>query len=111
MSITLKRHGVLQSVSVEAVSGLDGQGKPSYGTAVVIQARVVREDSTVAKGDGSEIKTVATLWIDAEQSPFPDQEYRITLADGLIGIVAERVDSRGIQSGDVDHVRIKVREE
>lgn len=116
MSQLLKRLGTLQTVTVEALSGIDGQGKPSYGTGEEIHARVIREDDVVrgtdlAGGDGEEVRTMMTVWIDACESPLPEHGSRLTTDDGQVGIVVNVKNVRNIRRGTLDHVRVKLREE
>lgn len=114
MTVTLARHAPLESVSVQrpvAVSKSRGQGKPSYGTASVIQARVDREEDSVRALSGPDIRTFATLWVAGDQTVLPDVDDRLTLSDGTVGIVVAREVQRTIQSNALDHVELKVREE
>ena len=99
-----------ETVQAQAPSGVDGQGKPSYGAQVAFKARVVREEKVARLGDGSEIVTVATLWEDAGQPVLPVEEWRLTLTGGLVGIVVERNEGRNL-SGVLDHVRMRIRRE
>lgn len=115
MSVSLKRHARLETVSVARITGVDGQGKPAYAAAVDVQARVVRKDEVVRSvvqmlRPGDETKIVATVYVDAEQALLPEANDRLTLADGLVGIVVERKDSKSV-TGGLDHVRVKIREQ
>lgn len=110
MSVTLKRHGTLQTVQVLAYASVDGQGKPTYAASVNISGRVVREDVVVRAANGEDIRTVATVWVDGAQSPLPKVDDKLQLADGLVGIVVERVDGRTIQDV-LDNVRVRIREQ
>lgn len=114
MSITLSRSAGLESISVESFTSVDGQGKPTYASAVVIQGRVVREDtkdanSNVRMGSGQEVKTIATIWVNGTVVLLPKIDDRVTLADGLVGIVAEKKDGKKLR-GALDHVRYRLRE-
>jgi len=99
-----------ETVTAQAPSGVDGQGKPTYAAGSTFKARVVREEKVSRRGDGSEIVTIATLWEDAAQSVLPLEEWRLTLTGGLIGIVVERDERRDI-SGNLDHVYMRIRRE
>lgn len=110
MSETLKRHSKLETVGVQAQTGYDDQGKPSYGASAVIQARVVRGDTIVRANNGEDVRTIATIWIDGEASPLPATDAKLTCADGLVGIVVERMDGRSLQADELDHVRVRIRE-
>ena len=115
MSVLLARHGVPETVQVEVQSGIDGQGKPAYDTAVEIDAFVRREDKVVRTAiqlmrPGEEVQHMATVWIDAAETPKPSHGDRLTLADGLVGSVAERKDVKTL-AGVLDHVRLKLREQ
>jgi len=108
MSTVIRRS--LETVSLEVLTGVDGQGKPTYATAVNVQARTVREDMMVKLGNGSEVRTSATLWFEASTSPMPGEQDRLTLLDGLKGIVVEVMVGKAL-GGKIDHVRLKIREE
>lgn len=108
MSVLLKRHAELETVTVEPYLTVDGQGKPSYDTAAEIVGRVVREDDVARTREGDEIKSVATVWVDGEQSPLPVYNDRVTVT-GLVGIVVEHVERRTLRNV-LDHVRVKLRE-
>lgn len=110
MSVTLQSHGAMETVGVQAQTGYDDQGKPSYGVSAPIQARVVRGDTIVRVNNGEDVLTVATLWVDGEESPLPTTDAKITCADGLVGIVVERMDGRSLQADELDHVRVRIRE-
>lgn len=109
MSIALRRGVGLETVLVASAGALDGQGRPSYGTGATVLARVVREDTVVRMHNGDEVRAFATLWFDGAASPLPNADDRITLADGLSGIVVERKAPRRLRSDVVDNVRIKLR--
>ena len=99
-----------ETVQAQAPSGVDGQGKPTYAVATAIKARVVREEKVARLGDGSEIITMATLWEDAGQPVLPLEEWRLTLSDGLVGIVIQRNEKRSI-AGVLDHIYMLIRRE
>lgn len=111
MSVLLRRQLVLETVQLEVISGLDGQGMPSFDSPVDLEARVVREDAVVRTPAGQDIKTTTTAWFDGEQDPLPNVDDRVTTADGSVGIVVERIDGKALQRGTLDHVRIRLREE
>lgn len=109
--IALSRGVGFETVQTQSPSGVDGQGKPTYAAVVAIKARVVREDKTVRKPDGSEIVSVATIWIDVGQPALPLEQWRLTLVEGLVGIVVERMEGRNLSKGALDHVRLRMRRE
>lgn len=109
MSVTLRRHAVLQVIAVQTQGALDTQGRPSFNTAYNLNARVIREDSTIRAASGESIKTFVTCYISGDQSPMPKNDDLITFVDGVVGIVVERIDGKTL--GDVlDHVQLKLRE-
>jgi len=101
-----------ETVQGQAPTGVNEAGKPTYGSQTAFKARVVREEKVARLADGSEIATMATLWEDAlgSQSVIPVEEWRLTLSDGLIGIVVERMEGRTL-GGVLDHVRLRLRRE
>jgi hypothetical protein len=118
VSVTLLRHAPLEAITLKARASIDGQGKPSYGADQVLHGRVVRKDEVIrvqngvqVNSGGDSVDVKATAWLDGAQSPVPRTSDKITLADGLIGIVVSVNIVRKIQDGTVDHVRIKLREQ
>ena len=109
MSVGLQL-ATLEDVVVEPQTGLDGQGKPTYGTSSLVKGRVVGETKVIRRGSGSEIETFATIWIAGDQVPLPLQEDRLTLVSGLVGIVVERLEGRRL-SNVLNHIRIRLRKE
>ena len=97
-----------EMVQTQAPSGVDGQGLPSYAGAVAIQARVVRTEKVERQPDGSDIAVLAELWVDSAQPVLPLEEYKLTLVDGLVGIVMERKENRAL-SGSLDHIKLRLR--
>ena len=109
MSVLLQRGEGVETVTLEALSGVDAQGKPTYGSPIAIKGRVVREDALVKLGGGSEVQTVVTVWIDAAQTQPADQDH-LTFADGLVGVVVEVLQRKRID-GTADHTRVRVKKE
>lgn len=109
MSVILDRGQGMETVSLEVLTGVDGQGAPAYDSPVDITVRAVREDTVVVLGSGSEVRSVATLWIPGTMTPMPGDQDRVTLADGLRGTVVELLKRKRLD-GTLDHVRIKLRE-
>lgn len=111
MSVLLKRHAKVETITVKALSTIDKQGKPTYASAgVSVSAVVRRADSVVRSASGEDIQTFATVYIDGEQTTFPGIDDRVELADGLVGIVVSRDKVPGLQSGTLDHVVVTLRE-
>lgn len=109
MSVILERGSQLEDVSLEVLSGLNGQGKPTYQTAVTVRARVVPGDNVVRNSAGDDVNTIATVWIPASEAVLPRFNDRITTAGGLVGIVVERMERRTVQTGVLDHVRVRIK--
>jgi hypothetical protein len=102
----------LQAISIQLFASLDGQGKPSYGSAATVYGRVIRKTEVVRLPSGEEVRLVAAAWIDGNAVRIPNVNDRITLADGLVGIVLDRTDGRSLSNPKVlDHVHIRIREE
>lgn len=105
----LKQGIGFETVQVLVRGALDAQGKPTYAAPAAIKARVVREATEVIQADGSTIKSMATLWVDAAQSPLPHEQDHLQLdAGATLVTVIEFMERRNLQ-GMVDHVRVKVR--
>lgn len=110
MAVALRRN-TLQEVEVELRAGVDAQGKPTYDSPAVVNARVVREDAIVRQPNGGDVQTNVTMWIEGDEVPLPEAQSRVTTATGWIGIVVERLDRNKLQTGVLDHIRIRLREE
>ena len=108
MSVILGTHLKLETVGIEAFTGVDEQGTPAYGTSVDYDARIVRTDKGVIGADGSKLRTQLTLWIpfDAEVA-FPDERDRVTF-DATEFIVAEVKDVKD-RNAVVQHRRVRCR--
>lgn len=117
MSVFLGRHAPLVNLQLEVATSLDGQGKPTYATAVTIHGRSARTDTVsqppggIKAALGREEQIVVTVWIPATESVLPRMNDRMTLPDGLVGIVVERSEVRALRSTTLDHVRVKLREQ
>jgi hypothetical protein len=100
---------MLQTIGVEAYSGRDGQGAPSYAPSVDVLAVLVRDDKLVRLGSGDDVRTTLTLIIDGDEDYYPSYEDRVTLS-GETFIIVSAVQVRTL-SGDVDHIECSCREE
>lgn len=109
MSVLLKRQLTLETVEIEKAGGVDGQGLPSYDSGVGVNARVVKQDKLTVKGDGSEIMTQLTVWVDPEENDdvIPEEQDRVTHA-GETYIVAEFKEVK-MADASVGHVRARCR--
>lgn len=107
MEVLRQQLGV-EAIALEKVAGVDGQGMPSYATAVGIEGRTVREDAVVQVANGDVVRTFITSWIDASQSPLPEDQDRVTFSDATVGIVVE-VLQRKTLAGVLEHVRIRAK--
>ena len=111
MSVLLKRAANLETIELEAHTGQDDQGVPTYESAVEIEGRVVRVDEFVTNPDGSVTRTPLMVWVDGDEV-LPDEEDRLTTRSKIF-IVKERVEVRRFRSPALalDHVKLKCREE
>lgn len=107
MSVALSRHVGLESLEVAPKAGIDGQGLVQYGSPYEVFGRVVREDEIIKTAAGTEVRAVASVWIGADQVQLPDHEDKVTLADGLVGIVVSRDEGRSLR-GQLNHVQIRI---
>lgn len=106
----LLKRGPMETMTVEPFSSVDSQGAPSYSTGHAIDARVVEEDAVVRTGDGSEVRTTLTAWVDSDEILLPVERDRVSVGDSAY-IVVERQAPKRLMSGEVDHVRLRCREE
>jgi len=99
-SVLFARHLVLSTVAVAVHQSIDGQGKPTFATAVNIRARALRKRRVVVQADGTGLspgtKLVVdlTLWIPAGQPVFPDYQDRATY-DAIVYLVIDVADVNG----------------
>lgn len=108
MTYTLTDAAV-DSITVQKLTAVDGQGKPSYAAAVTVKGRAARDEQLVKKPDGSTVRIIAEAWIQGDQSILPSQGDRVGAA-GLTGIVETRYDGKTL-AGDLDHIRVQIRKE
>ena len=110
MSVILDRHLTLETVGIEAHTGVDAQGAPEYSTSVDYDVRVVRQDKVIIAVDGSKLRTELTLWIpfNAEVA-FPDERARVTLSGDtfIVAGVKDVKDSKAV----IHHRRCRCRRE
>lgn len=108
MTVLLRRHAKLESVTWQPLTGVDGQGKPAYanpGTALM--ANVERGQEVIRLTNGQEVRIEATLWFDYTAS-LPVLNDKLVLT-GLTGIVVMRDEPADSQSGVIDHVEVMIR--
>lgn len=96
------------TVGVEAYQGFTN-GKPAYGSSVDIAAQVSEMDRVVRMGDGQDVMTSLTLWVDAGESYQPAHNDRITYS-AVTYIVVETKSVTDLH-GTLDHTRVRCREE
>jgi|SRR5687768_9672527 len=104
-----------ETLSYEAPSGFDGQGKPTFSGATSFDANVLLydgragEESIIAK-DGSEIRTALTLYIVGDAPAVPEEGARVT-RNGVRYIVAEKKVVSGLfyTADEPDHIRLRCR--
>ncbi len=110
MSVILDRHLTLETVGIEAHTGVDAQGAPAYDTSVDYDVRVVRQDKVIITADGSKLRTQLTLWVPFDATvAFPDERDRVTLG-GITFIVAEVKDVKD-SNAVIHHRRCRCRRE
>lgn len=109
--MTLAAAFYAQSIDVEAFTGRDGQGAPSYATKdTEIKARF--EDGAtfeIETEDGAQVMADATCYVPGDASTVPAERDRVTGPDGETFIVAAREDGIGV-GGSLDHVKLGLRE-
>jgi hypothetical protein len=108
MSVILSQGTGMVTVSVELPVGSDDQGAPLYDSPFDIEARAVRVNEMVLQPDGTQVRSTVTLWIDAAQAPLAEQA-RVTFAGATY--IALLVDELKRLNGEVDHLRVRLREE
>lgn len=111
----------LEEVTYQPAEGLDGQGRPQYGTGAGFQANVLEYDAGAARDgsqfvvsrEGSRIVTPLTLYLPGDALDVPNEGDRIVLYDGRAFIVAERRATSGLRHSrsTPDHYRLRCREE
>jgi len=101
----LGRDATLQSITVEELAGVDGQGKPSYGTAQTTNGVVRYTDEVVTMADGSKVGTSLTVWIPSTQTVFPNEQARLTV-EGTTYIVVQSKDVKDFKN-TLSHRRVR----
>lgn len=101
---------------LEAVTGFDGQGVPTYDVPgqpfranAMTYTPAMRDGRTFANTkDGSEIRISLALYLQGTSSVVPKEQDRIRQADGRAFIVHERRDVTGLsyRRSEPDHYRI-----
>lgn len=104
-SVLLSRMMQQQTITVEAFTGVDGQGKPSYGSAKTTEAVVRAQASVVTTAEGSQLGTDMTLWFRADAPVFAEEQDRVTV-DGMKYIAVEVKDVENFGSVRI-HRRVK----
>lgn len=112
MSVATRRMAT-QRVGVERHITRDGQGRTVYAADGSIDARVVRDDRVVKRGDGTEVRTQYTIHVDAGQDYLPLHHDRLTVdtLDESRTVVVESRRERKRLNGVIDHVALFCREE
>jgi hypothetical protein len=111
----------LLTLQYEVQTGVDGQGKPSYDSAVDLDANVVEYDAAqfgrgeqyVIADDGSRVETPLTLYVRGDSSVVPATKARVTLADDRRFIVMEVKPVAGLMRlhTEPDHYRVRCKVE
>jgi UDP-N-acetylglucosamine enolpyruvyl transferase len=83
ISIGAWRPFMKQRVSVEALTGRDAYGAPTYGTAVTYGARVVGRRRSVLNAAGEEVVSSQTVYLASGDNVLPTA--RVTLSTGDVG--------------------------
>lgn len=115
MTSRLLASSPLETFGLQEKGVRDGQGKPSYGTAVSFSARAHRYDGSRGRElltlpDGTEVRLTMKLFVPATETNVPDEGDRVT-DGGEKYIAASRKVVRGIQRGAVHHTQITCRDE
>lgn len=115
-SVQVKRKTGFESISLEAFQGRDGQGAPSYATAVTIWARTKLEDAVAVGGaqaavgaPGVEVATTLTVWVGPSETATPTHQDRLTVGGSTYIVMNRKVVKT--RKGAVHHTRLQCREE
>jgi hypothetical protein len=110
MSTLLSRRGSTTTIYVEPFGDtLDGQGKPTYGSAVEVEGRVSEEVENIIGPDGSEEQTTLSVWVDGAALFHPQERDRFEHC-GTDYVVRRRQVRRRLD-GRIHHVKLLAREE
>ncbi|KKN44573.1 hypothetical protein LCGC14_0691770 [marine sediment metagenome] len=109
MSVLLSRHATLETVGVEARSGVDGEGAPNYAASVDIKSRVTRSEKVVLNEEGTEVRTVLNVWTPSTSDTLPGRKARLTFG-GEKFIVVDLKDVKGLDA-TAEHRRVRCRRE
>jgi hypothetical protein len=86
MSLRIWRGMMTQRVSLAARSGQDMYGKPTYGTAVTYQARLVGKRRQVINAAGQQVVSDQTVYLLG--APAVGAQDRVTLSTADVGSTA-----------------------
>ncbi|MFP3947156.1 MAG: hypothetical protein ACLFWG_00365 [Longimicrobiales bacterium] len=112
MSRILERVVPLETIGAEAPTGWDGQGGREYGSSTDIEARVLEREELVRTGDGEDVVTTRTVYVDGGQEALPRQGWRLTISGTAFVVVSADVVKRIMsEAGAVDHHKCLCREE
>jgi len=89
-SVLLARHLTLSDLTLEVLTGVDGQGAPTYDTPVAIQARAVRENKVVDGPDGTRIMTDLMLYVPGTEAVLPNSQDRVGLGTETFIVVVTK---------------------
>lgn len=107
--VVLGRHLKLETIQVEVHTGVDEQGKPAYAAAVDVDVRIVRQHKMTVAADGSQVRTVLTIWIPSEATTFAGEQDRIQWdSEAFIVVAMKDVKDRNAQRV---HRRVRCRQE
>lgn len=109
MTRLLDRFATLTTVQLHQRGGYDGQGLPSYGTAIPLSVRAREASEYVQLLDGSQVRLTLDLWCPSGIATVPAERDRIVFG-GENYIVEQVTDVRDIKNRR-DHVRVRCRDE
>ena len=79
--ITSLRTFLTSNITVETLLSKDAFGKPTFGNAITVSARVANKPMMVRSLDGLETVSRVTAWVESPLLPIGPTD-RITLPDG-----------------------------
>lgn len=109
MNRLISRRLKLDEVEVEPWTGEDGQGLPSYDSAVDVEAWVRETDEVLFSADGSEVRMNLKAHLPADSAYIPAREDRWTY-DARTFIVRDVKPVKAF-NGVLQHTRIMLRDE
>lgn len=101
----------VESLTLQRAGALDDVGRVTYDpTSVTFDAHAVLEKRAVRLPDGSEVRSDLTIYVAPDEAVVPNERDRV-IRNSIDYIALEKTEPLDLRSGEIDHYRIRCREE